>query len=179
MVYIFLANGFEEMEALATADVLRRSNIATKTVSIENTLSVTSSHSVTVEADCLFGEVNAAEADALVLPGGMPGATNLLAHQGLKQLLADHAQKGKLLAAICAAPMVLGEHGLLAGHKATCYPGFESHLKGATYTAALVESDGNIITGKGPAAAIPFAKEIASRFVSEDNLKQVFAAMLF
>ena len=179
MIYLFLANGFEEIEALATVDVLRRCSLETKTVSIGSSKNVDGAHGMIVCADLLFSEISENSADALVLPGGMPGADNLSKHDELACLLKEQNAKGKLIAAICAAPMVLGKLGLLDGRKATCYPGFESYLKGATPTGNMVEIDGNIITGKGPAAAIPFATAIASRFVDGKKVKEVLEGMLF
>lgn len=177
--YVFLADGFEEIEALATVDILRRAGVEVTTVSINPTPLVTGAHNVPVSADILFGEGAYDEADLLVLPGGMPGAANLDAHEGLCALLTAHAGAGKRLGAICAAPMVLGHLGLLVGKKATCYPGFESHLEGADYTAAMVEHDGQIITGKGPAAVFPFAFALAEALVGKEVVKQVKQGMLY
>ena len=178
-VCVFLADGFEEIEALATVDVLRRAGVQVTTVSINPTELVTGAHGIPVMADVMFELAESAEADMLVLPGGMPGAANLDAHEGVCTALKAHAESGKYLAAICAAPMVLGHLGLLVGKKATCYPGFESHLEGAEYTAALAEVDGNIITGKGPAAVLPFAYALAEALVGEEVVAQVKAGMLY
>lgn len=177
--YVFLADGFEEVEALATVDILRRSGVQVTTVSVHPTDVVTGAHGVSVVADSLFVGHAYAEADMLVLPGGMPGAANLDAHEGVCAALKAHAEAGKWLGAICAAPMVFGHLGLLAGKKATCYPGFESHLEGAEYTASPVEVDGNIITGKGPAAVFPFAYALAGALVGDEVVAQVKAGMLY
>lgn len=178
-VLLFLADGFEEIEALATVDVLRRAGVQVTTVSINPAGLVTGAHGIPVMADVLFEQVRYADADMLVLPGGMPGAANLDAHEGLRRLITAHAEAGKWLAAICAAPMVYGHMGLLSGRKATCYPGFEGELAGAAYTAAPVEKDGNIITGKGPAVVLPFAYALAEVLVGGEIVAQVKAGMLY
>ena len=147
---VFLANGFEEMEATGTVDVLCRGGVEVKTVSISSEREVTGAHGMVYLADATFGDMDFSEADALILPGGMPGSSNLNDCEPLKELLVDHYKKGKIVAAICAAPMVLGGLGLLKGRRATCYPGFEPKLIGATATGEAVEVDGNVITGKGP-----------------------------
>lgn len=176
---LFLADGFEEIEALATVDVLRRAGVQVTTVSINPTEVATGAHGVSVVADTLFEHANTSEADMLVLPGGMPGAANLDAHEGLCAAIRAHAEAGKWLAAICAAPMMYGHMGLLSGKRTTCYPGFESQLEGAEYTAAPVEIDGNIITGKGPAVVLPFAYALAEALVGKEVVNQVKAGMLY
>lgn len=178
-VFLFLADGFEEIEALATVDVLRRAGVQVTTVSINPTEMVTGAHSIPVAADALFADCSFAEADMLVLPGGMPGAANLDAHAELRAAIKAHVEAGKWLAAICAAPMVFGHMELLSGKKATCYPGFEGELTGAEYTAAPVEIDGNIITGKGPAVVLPFAYALAEVLVGNEVVAQVKAGMLY
>lgn len=177
-VFVFLADGFEEIEALATVDILRRSGMQVVTVSITPLREVMGAHGVPVMADALFGDCRFEEADMLVLPGGMPGAANLDAHEGVCSVLKVHSKAGKRVAAICAAPMVLGHLGLLEGKKATCYPSFEAHLAGASYTAAMVEQDGNIITGKGPAAAFSFAFALVESLMGTEVVNQVKAGML-
>lgn len=158
-VFQFMANGFEDIEALIPVDVLRRGGVDINTVSITDTDVVESAHGVKIHADLTFKEAESMldEADLLMLPGGMPGATNLNEHEGLKAALLRQAEKGKMISAICAAPLVLGGLGLLRGRRATCYPGFEQTLTGAEYTAELFTIDGNITTGEGPAAALPYA----------------------
>lgn len=179
MIHLFLADGFEEIEALATLDILRRCGLVVTTVSITKTRTVMGAHNIPVLADDIFRESAYAESEALILPGGMPGAKNLLDHVGLRKVLNAQNDRGGVIAAICAAPMVLGEHGLLQGRCATCYPGFEDQLKGATHKAEYVVEDGNIITGRGPAAAVEFGFAIASRFVSAARVAEVRAGMLF
>ena len=176
--FVFLADGFEEVEALTPVDVLRRAGLSVKTVSVMPSRAVNGAHGVPVVADLLFEEVQKDEAEMLILPGGMPGATNLDAHDGLSRLIYDFAEKSQPLAAICAAPLVYGKRGLLKGRKATCYPGFEQFLEGAEYTAALVEEDGNFVTGKGPGAAMEFAFAIVRRACGEQKVKELKQGMM-
>lgn len=178
-VYVFLADGFEDIEALAPVDILRRGGVEVKTVSIMHRTTVISAHQVPVVADLLFGDEDMSGAQLLVLPGGMPGAANLNAHKKLGDLLVKQNKRGALIAAICAAPMVLGSLGLLKGKRATCYPGFESAMEGATYTATLVEQDGNIITGEGPAAALPFGYRLLLLLKDDDTVKQLQDGMMY
>ena len=178
-VYEFLADGFEEIEALAVVDVLRRGGIDIQTVSIMGREWVETSHGVKVMADLMFEQADLGDADMLLLPGGMPGSLHLKEHEGLKQALLAQAAAGKRIGAICAAPMVLAAHGLLDGKKATCYPGFETHLPNAIYTAQLVEEDGLITTGEGPAAVLPYAYAILSYFVGEEKSKEIQDQMLY
>lgn len=179
-IYVFLADGFEEVEALTTVDVLRRAGLPVKTVSINGDYVVSGAHRVAVCADVEFGKdgVDEEDVEMIVLPGGMPGATNLDAHKGLDKLVMALAKAGRPLAAICAAPLILGKRGLLKGKKATCYPGFEKYLEGADYTAALVEQDGNVITAKGPGAAMAFSFAIAERYVGGEKVKELKQAMI-
>lgn len=166
-VYLFLANGFEEVEALTAVDLLRRAGIECLTVSISKELAVTSSHNITIHADRLFEDGTLDDADMLILPGGMPGTLNLLAHKGLKELLCSCSAAGKYVAAICAAPSVLGAHGLLRGKKATCYPGFEEKLEEAICCKENVVQDGNIITSRGLGTAIEFALALITALADE------------
>lgn len=177
-IFVFLADGFEEIEALAPVDILRRAGLSVKTVSVMDEQVVAGAHGVPVLADVMFDEINAEDAEMILLPGGLPGATNLDAHQGLSQMILDFAKEEKPLAAICAAPLVFGNRGLLEGKKATCYPGFETYLKGAQYTAALVEKDGNFITGKGPGAAMEFAFAIVEKYCGMDKVIELKQGMM-
>lgn len=170
-IYTFLATGFEEIEALAPVDILRRRNQEVVTLSITGSLFVESSHGITVKADMLFEEADLSDADMLLLPGGMPGSVNLNNHEGVRQALIAQYERGGRIGAICAAPMVLGSLGLLEGRRATCSPGFEVYLKGAEYTHELFTVDGNIITGEGPAATLPYAYKILSFFVGEEETR--------
>lgn len=179
-VYEFLANGFEEIEGLAPVDILRRAGIDIQTVSITGSERVQSSHGVTVLADKTFEEAgDFSDADMLLLPGGMPGSTNLNAHEGVRQALLRQNAQGKRIGAICAAPMVLGSLGLLQGRRATCSPGFKEYLTGAEYTGELFTVDGNIITGEGPAATLPYAYKILSFFTDEDTTRKLQRKMQF
>lgn len=178
--YTFLATGFEEIEALAPIDILRRGGVEVQTVSITGSEYVTSAHGVTIKADTLFEDAgDFSDADILMLPGGMPGAANLNAHEGLRQTLLAHHAGGKRIGAICAAPMVLGSLGLLKGRKATCYPGFEQYLEGATYTPQLVQEDGHITTGEGPAAALPYGYRLLSYFIGKEQTRQIEQGMMY
>jgi 4-methyl-5(b-hydroxyethyl)-thiazole monophosphate biosynthesis len=179
-VYMFMADGFEDVEALIPVDVLRRGGVDVQTVSIMGSFWVESAHGVTLQADMMFDEVDFKDADLLMLPGGMPGASNLYAHRGVREAVKDQAAKGKMIAAICAAPaVVLGQLGLLKGKKATCYPGMQEGLDGATYTADLVTVDGNITTGEGPAAAFPYAYSLLSQLTDQATADQVAEGMRF
>ena len=177
-IFVFLADGFEEIEALAPVDILRRAGLSVKTVSVMDEQVVAGAHGVPVLADVMFDEINAEDAEMILLPGGLPGATNLDAHQGLSQMILDFAKEEKPLAAICAAPLVFGNRGLLEGKKATCYPGFETYLKGAQYTAALVEKDGNFNTGKGPSDAMEFAFAIVEKYCGMDKVNELKQGMM-
>ena len=179
-IYEFLADGFEDIEALAPVDILRRGGVEVKTVSITGNAFVTSAHGVTVKADMEFtSPEDYADADMLLLPGGMPGAANLKAHAGVRQAMTAQYENGKRIGAICAAPMVLGSLGLLRNKRATCYPGFETYLDGAEYTATLVEQDGLVTTGEGPAAALPYAYHILSFFADTDTVAALKDGMMY
>lgn len=179
MIYVFLATGFEDIEALAPVDIIRRAGLEVKTVSIMESRMVDSAHGVGVQADCTLSDVDLEAADMMVLPGGLPGATNLDACKVLTDALASHFAKGKPVAAICAAPMVLGHLGLLDGKRATCYPGVEPQLGNAKYTAAIVERDGNVITGRGPAAAFEFGYAIVDYFLGDGASEGLRTGMMY
>lgn len=172
-VYIFLAEGFEEVEALMTVDMLLRAGIDMQMVSITGKTTVAGSHHIKIEADKLYEEINPGEADMLVLPGGMPGTRNLEAHEGLCTQLKEFYQSGKPVAAICAAPLVLGANGILEGRKATCYPGFEEELTGAVVTDMPVVSDGNVITAKGLGTAVEFSLAIIEKLISREKAEEI------
>lgn len=178
-VYEFLANGFEEIEGLAPVDIFRRGGVEIKTVSVTGSEYVETSHGVTVKADLKFEDADFSDADLLMLPGGMPGATNLNGHEGVKKAIMEQNAKGKKIAAICAAPLVLGGLGLLKGKRATCYPGFEKFMDGANYTEELCTVDGNITTGRGPAATLPYAYTLLASFVGEKAAKDVRDGMIY
>ena len=179
---MFLAEGFEDVEALIPLDVLRRGGVDVKTVSIGDGYVVTSAHGVNIEADLMFMEIKPNEADLLMLPGGMPGASNLFEHEGVCKVVMNQFAAGKKVVAICAAPaVVLAQLGVLDGKKATCYPGFEKALAeaGATYTGDLVTVDGNVTTGEGPAAAFPYAYELLTQLVDKKTSDQIAEGMRF
>ena len=179
-VYVFLADGFEDVEALIPIDVLRRGGVEVVTVSTTDFPLVESAHGVAIEADLQFEQCDFADADLLMLPGGMPGAANLYAHEGVCKAVCDQVAAGKKVSAICAAPAVmLAPLGLLEGKRATCYPGFEQALEGATYTGDLVTVDGNITTAEGPAAAFPYAYELLSQLVNKQVSDQVAEGMRY
>ena len=178
-VYIFLADGFETVEALAPVDVMRRAGLDVVTVSIMGRRDVLSAQNVTVLADELYENIAFDDADALVLPGGSVGTDNLSAHGALCALLVDACSRGLLVAAICAAPMVLGRIGVLKGKMATCYPGCEGDLFDAEYTAKSVEQDGNIITACGPGASFDFGFAIVKYFCGADVVGTLRSQMQF
>lgn len=162
MVYLLLTNGFEETEAVTVIDLLRRADIQIKTVSMMDDRQVYGAHGIAVESDILFKEGNFESCAMLILPGGMPGTTNLCNSKPLKEVLEDFKARNKPVAAICAAPMVLGQMGMLEDREATIYPGMEEHLIGAIARDARVVVSKNIITAKGPGTAVDFALAIIS-----------------
>ena len=178
-VYEFLATGFEDIEALIPLDIMRRAGVDFKTVSITGDLYVESAHGVSIKADMLIEDADMSDADLIMLPGGLPGATNLNAHNGVKKAIIEQNARGKMIGAICAAPMVLGGIGLLQGRRATCYPGFEEYLEGAEYTHELCTVDGNITTGEGPAAALPYAYTLLAALTDRQTADQVAEGMMY
>ena len=181
-VYVFLADGFEDVEALIPVDVWRRGGLDVTTVSISDFPLVQSAHGVNIEADMMIEQIDCSDADLIFLPGGMPGATNLFENKEVCKAVVDQQMAGKKVAAICASPaVVLAPLGILEGTKATCYPGFEQVLaeNGATYTGDLVTVDGNVTTGEGPAAAFPFAYELLAQLVDKQTADQIAEGMRF
>lgn len=179
--FLFLANGFEEIEALTAVDVLRRAGIPVKTVSITESLQVTGAHGITVKADVLYDNTLFDSPEWLILPGGLPGADNLYDFAPLCGLLERQVNddNGKV-AAICAAPaVVLGQLGLLKGVKATCYPGFENMLEGAQYEDSRVVVDGKFVTGNGPASALEWALAIVTETIGHTEAVNVAGGMLY
>lgn len=167
-IAIFIATGFEEIEALTVVDILRRAEETVETVSITDERRVTSSHGVEVTVDKVFSEVDFDETDVLVLPGGMPGTKNLEAFAPLMEQVDAFAKAGRLVTAICAAPSILGHRGHLKGKKACSFPTFEDHLEGADVKREPAVIDGNIITGRGMGAAIPFGLAILEKLQGKD-----------
>ncbi len=179
MVYVFLANGFEEIEALATVDILRRSEICVKTVSINDTLEVCGAHEIKVLADIKTEDVNYDDLEAVVLPGGMPGADNLENCKFVTDLVEKSAKDGKIIAAICAAPKIPGVLGLLDGVKATCYPGFEARLFSARVSRKRLVCDKNFITAKGAGVSHEFAAAIATALKKGVSAKRAIKGMFY
>ena len=169
---MFLANGFEEVEALCPLDVMRRAGLEVRTVGIGGS-AITGSHGITVHADMGEEEWAAAAAetpiDAVILPGGMPGSTNLDRSVTVSEALKTADEQGAVIAAICAAPFILGKRGLLRGRRATCYPGFEEYLEGAAEIGGKVVRDGNVITATGMGVALEFGLELVSVLVSPER----------
>ncbi len=178
MIGVFFANGFEEIEALTVVDVLRRAGLDVKMISCTGEITVTGAHNIPVMSDRKIEDVKADELTAIVLPGGMPGTTNLMACERLQSFLDDAFQKEKTVAAICAAPSILGETNRLQGKKAICYPGFESKLLGAKITDERVVKDGNVITSKGPGTALEFALELVRLFCGDDKSESIRNSMI-
>lgn len=177
--YVFLADGFEDIEAITVVDVLRRAGIPVKTVSITSSLKVTSAHGVSLAADLLFTPNLFTNSEWLICPGGMPGATNLYEFAPLGGVLKQHAANGGRLAAICAAPaVVFGQLGLLKGKKATCYPGFEGLMEGAIVEDRPVVAYPNMVLGNGPANATIWALAIVKETLGEQASRKVANGML-
>lgn len=179
MVYVFLAHGFEEIEALTVVDLMRRADIQVKTVSIMEEKIVYGVHGIGVETDILFKEALFDKCGMLVFPGGMPGTTNLCNHKDLIEEVKAFAQTGKPVAAICAAPMVLAKAGLFDGHEATIYPGMEGHLTGAVPAAGNVVKSGNLITSKGPGTAMDFALALISELKGEAAMQEIKDELIY
>lgn len=176
MIYVFLADGFEEIEALTPVDVLRRAGFDVKTVGVTGK-TVTGSHNIPVVADITIEEVTDKDLQGVILPGGMPGTLNLENNDTVQQFADLAVKKGLLLGAICAAPSILGHKGILNGKNATCFPGFEESLIGAYVQDAFVVTDGNIITGKGAGAAMEFALALLEYLKDKQTSEELRKAM--
>ena len=176
---LFIANGCEEIEALTVVDILRRATIEVDMISITGEMDATGSHGIRFFCDKKIEDADIGAYDGLVLPGGMPGTTNLGANEAVVESIKEFSAKGKLVAAICAAPTVLGDNGVLEGKKAVCYPGLEDRLKGAEVEAKPAVSDQNIITGRGMGAAIPFALEIVSYLKDAAAAEEIRKGIVF
>lgn len=177
-VYIHLAEGFEEIEAITVVDVLRRVGINAEIVSVTNKREVCGSHNITVIADSLFENIDYSKGDMIVLPGGMPGTLNLSKHSGLIKKITEYNVQGKWVAAICAAPSILGKLGLLKDRDASCYPGFEEQLEGARVSYQTVVQSDNIITSRGPGTAIEFSLKIVEVLKNIEILKELKNSMV-
>lgn len=181
LAHIYLAEGFEEVEMITVADILRRAGEDTKLVSLTDALAVAGAHGITVQADLPFSAAASTLADAIILPGGGPGTQNMLASTALHERLNAHLDGGKHVAAICAAPMVLAKAGILQGRKACCYPGCEGALVdgGATIASYNVVNDGKVTTSRGAGTAAQFGIELARMLVGEKKATEVGRNMLF
>ncbi len=178
MNYVFFADGFEEIEALTVVDVLRRAGMPVTTVSVMDTDEVTGAHEVTVRTDAMLCDIDCGDG-WLILPGGMPGASNLHDCEPLADMLKDHMAKGRKTAALCASPsVVLASLGLLDGRRATCYPSMELMGHGVEWNADMVVVDGNVVTGRGPAAAAAFALAIVEQELGKTASQGVADGML-
>ena len=179
MFYCFLAEGFEEIEAITTVDILRRAGIEIKTVCVnDDSLTAVGAHNIPVVCDMNIADCIADDSlQGVFLPGGMPGTTNLDESKSVRELIAYCADKDKYLFAICAAPSVFGHMGLLEDKKATCYPGFESELTGALYSQMPAVKDGRIITGKGPGVTIDFAMMIVEELLGKNKAEELMSGM--
>lgn len=177
MVYMFLANGFEEVEALCPLDLLRRAGVSVTTVGIGGDM-ITGSHGITVRADIPDAMYRDSKPEMVILPGGMPGSLNLDQSHTVEMALRAAHRTGAYLAAICAAPMVLGKRGYLEGKRAICFPGFEGELKGATISDTRVVTDGNVITAAGMGVALDFGLALVAALKGEDEATRLRSAVL-
>ena len=176
---IFMADGCEEIEGLTVVDIVRRAGLDIETISINGKKSVTSSHKVTFETDTTKEEADYDSYDAIVLPVGMPGTLNLGADTTVTKTIKEFASKGNLVAAICAAPSVLGENHILEGKRATCHPGFEEKLLGAEWSKQPVVVDGNVITSRGMGTAIAFGLEIVRYFTDDAKVDHIRQGLVY
>ncbi len=178
-ILIVLAPGFEEIEALGTADILRRLGFAVTLAALKNDKFVPGSHQINLTADATWAETDPAEFAAIILPGGMPGARTLQQSAELREVLLEFAAAGKLVGAICAAPIALGAAGLLKNRRYTVYPGFEREIPDGNYTGNQVEVDGKLITGNGPGAVFAFAAQIAAALGKSDESDEILEQMMY
>ena len=177
--FVFLADGLEEIEGLTVVDILRRGGIETTTVSITDHREVVGSHQIPILADVIFAEADFDKGTLFVLPGGMPGTKYLGAHQGLCSLLKKAKADGKRIAAICAAPSVFGDLGLLAGETACCYPGMEPRLAGASVVYEEVAVSGQVTTSRGMGTAIPFALSLLGQLTDEKTAQDMAEGIVY
>lgn len=177
MIYMFLADGFEEVEALCPLDILRRAGLEVTTVGVGKDM-IRGAHGITVQTDIVDILYRDSDPEMLILPGGMPGSTNLDESKTVDAALKAGARKGAFLCAICAAPLVLGKRGYLNGKQAVCYPGFEKFLEGATVSETeTVVRDGNIITAKGMGAAFDFGLELVRALKDNETAEKIKASV--
>lgn len=178
-VSVILADGFEEVEALTVVDLLRRATIYVDTVSIMEDYTVHGAHGINVQTEDLFEEVNFVESDMIVLPGGMPGTKNLDAHAGVRRVVKGFYDEGKKIAAICAAPTVLGNMGMLKGKRVSCYPSVEKEIQGAVISGGSVTVDGNIITSRGVGTAVDFALKLIEVLSGPAKAKEIAESIVY
>ncbi len=178
MIAILLAEGFEEIEALTPLDFFRRAGLDAKTVSITEERLVRGAHGIQVTADAVANEFNANDVEALILPGGMPGAKNLDSSPFVDKAIRDIYAGGKRIGAICASPFLLGKRGLLKGERAVCYPGFEAHLEGATVEDLPCLTSGRITTARGAGAAAEFSIELLRRLADDATAERIASSVL-
>ena len=176
MIYVFLADGFEDMEAICPIDVLKRGGLEVKTVGVGG-IEITSKSGILAKCDIGEDDIDYSKMEGVILPGGIPGVPNLKKSEAVLKAVKYAADNSLLVGAICAAPSILGEMGLLKGKKATCYPGFEEEFK-ETYTGNSVEKDGNFITAKGAGVSLLFALELLKALKGEDKAKEIADGMM-
>lgn len=178
-IAVMFTTGYEEIEALTVVDLLRRADLECTMVAVNGEKAVAGSHRISVEMDQKLEEVDFDSLDMIVLPGGMPGTLNLEASEALMEKVDEFVQNGKYVAAICAAPSILGHRGILKGKMACCYPGFEKHLEGAKVSNDSVCVDGKVITSRGMGTAIDFALAIISELCGEEKANQLANAIIY
>lgn len=176
---VFFAEGFEEIEALTVVDVCRRAGVEVQMVSVSGDRTVSGSHGIGVQMDMGFDEVDFDSLDMIVLPGGKLGTENLEAHQGLMEQVDAFDRAGKYLAAICAAPSILGHRGILKGRRAGCYPGWEKHLEGAQVSMDDATVDGHVITGRGMGCSIAFSMEIVAKLQGVQQAVKIAESIVY
>lgn len=178
-VVVFLAEGFEEIEAITMVDVLRRVSIECDTCSIvEDKYYVTGAHGIEIKADKNINDINSKEYDCLILPGGMPGSENLKQNNVVIKMINEFNKENKIIGAICAAPIVLEEAGILSNKKVTSYPGFEKMLGDCNYIEDIVVEDGNIVTSRGPATALQFSLKIVEKLIGIEKSNELKDEMM-
>jgi len=175
-IIVPFAEGFEEIEAVTIVDVLRRASIDVTTVCLKEN-PVTGSHNIKISCDRNISDIDPSDYDFIILPGGMPGSKNLKENGSVIDIIKDIDSRGGFIGAICAAPMVLGHTGVLDNKTATCFPGFEDQLGKADHRPEPVVVDGNIITGKGPACAVPFALRVIEMIKDKDTAQEIGKGM--
>lgn len=178
-IYVFLAEGFETVEALAVVDILKRAKHEVVTVAVSKELLVTSAQKIPVKAEQLISDSEYDDADVVFLPGGMPGTRNLEAESKVVSVVRTQYEKGKIVAAICAAPSIFGHMNILQGRKATCYPGFEKDLLGAEHVTDKVVADENVITSRGMGTAIDLGLFLVEKLSGKDKAEEIAASIQY